>query len=148
PQLVGLLDTPRTENTLAYAFTLSAPFAYRGTPSAETKAVTYSNRLTYAGRYALNERTTMTLGAGVTESPINTFVASQDPTAAPVQTVPASAAYMITVNASEGFSRQVSLRDNFSQTGAFLSNNPIDPTSVRARTYTGSNSFTFTHVFP
>ncbi len=79
--------------------------------------MTYSNRLTYAGHYALSELTSMTFGAGVTEARLNTFIPSQDPTAAPIQTVPAGAAYLISASATEGFSRQLSERTSFTQTG-------------------------------
>jgi hypothetical protein len=147
PSLVALIDTPRTENTLTYGLSVAVPFLVRANPGVNRAQLTYSNRLTYAGHYALSEVTTMTLGGGLTESPINTFIPSQDPTAAPIETTPAGSAVLITAHATEGFSRQVSDRNTFSQTGAFTYGHPVDPTSSRAQTYSATNSFAFNHTF-
>ena len=147
PALVVLVDTLRTENTLNYALSLSVPFAIHANAGVNTAALTYANHLTYAGHYALSELTSMTLGAGFTESPLNTFIPSQDPTAAPIQATPAGSAVTIAVNATEGFSRQVSERNVFTQSGAFTYGHPIDPVSDRAQTYSATNSFALNHTF-
>src|ERR1700722_12046233 len=67
PSLIALVDTLRTENTLTYAFSLSAPLVQQ--TEFPTPPVSYANRLTYAGHYALSEVTSMTFGAGFTEAP-------------------------------------------------------------------------------
>jgi hypothetical protein len=145
PSLVALVDTMRTDNTLTYALTLTVPFTRQG--DVNQAALLYANHLTYAGHYALSELTTMNLGAGFTETPLNTFVPSQDPTQAPIQAAPAGAYYLITANANEGFARQISERTSFSQSGAFIYGYPIAPGSIRARTFSGTNSFGMTRSF-
>ncbi len=145
PSIVALLDTLRTENTLTYAFALTVPFARQ---TATTSApVSYSNRLNYMGHYAFNEITSGTLGAGVTLSPLNALDPTSDPTAAPIQSVPSGTAYMLSANASEGIVRQLTELTSFSQAGAFLYGNPIDPSSEPAHTYSIQNSFTVTRSF-
>jgi hypothetical protein len=139
PSLIALVDTLRTDNTFTYAFSLNVPFTQKGTVS--PFSLLYSNRLSYGGHYALSELTTMTFGAAVTESPLNTFIPSQNPAEAPVQVTPAGVAYMLNFNGTEGFSRQVSELSSFTQNGSFTLGYPIDPTSIRARTFSGSNSF-------
>jgi hypothetical protein len=145
PSLITLIDTMRTENTLSYTFSLSAPvFAHTSVPQ---PPLTYSNRLSYAGHYALSEVTSMTLGAGFIEAPINTFVPSQDPTAAPIEAVPGGDAVQLTANANEGFARLLNDTTSFSQAGAFTYSKPIDPSSVRSDTYSATNSFGITKSF-
>src|SRR5262245_43032431 len=53
PSINGVYETPRTENTLTYAFSLDVPFLQQ----ISTRQTTYSNRLAYSGRYLLNEIT-------------------------------------------------------------------------------------------
>ena len=148
PAILALIDTPRTENTLGYAFTLSVPFLVQASPTANTYGVSYANRLTYAGHYALSEVTNLNLGASFTESPINTFVPSQDPTAAPIQSVASGSEYLLSAALSEGVTRQVSERNTFGQAASFLYGHPIDPTSIRAQTFSVTNSFSVGHIFP
>jgi hypothetical protein len=148
PALIALIDTQRTENTLNYAFTLSVPFLIHENPGVQSSGVSYANRLSYGGHYAISEVTNLNLGASFTETPINSFVPSQDPTAAPIQTVPSGAEYIISAGVTEGVSRQLSDRNVFTQGASFLYGHPVDPTSVRAQTFSATNSFSLSHVFP
>ena len=136
PSIVALLDTPRTENSLAYTFALSAAFPVPRT--AQSVPVSYANRLTYAGHYAINEITSAILGAGFSFSPLNAFDPSADPSAAPIQSVPSDASYLLTANASEGILRQLTERTSFAQAATFAYGDPIDPAAVLPRTYTRS----------
>ena len=145
PGLVGLFDTPRTENSLTYGLSLTLPFNEQ--LSVQQSALTYANRLTYAGHYALSEIASMTFSVGVTQAPLFSLVPSQDSTSASIQPVPAGLANMITTTASEGFLRQVSGTTSFSQGGSFAFGDPIDPGAIRARTFSASNSFGLTRTF-
>jgi hypothetical protein len=145
PSIVALIDTPRTENTLGYAFTLSVPFLQQG--GVTTPSVTYSNRVSYAGHYALSEITSMTLGASLTESPLNSLVPSQDPTSTPVQAAPNGLAYVLTTTLTEGVSRLLSERNSFSQAASFLYGDPIEPGMRPAQTFSATNSFSFSRAF-
>jgi hypothetical protein len=145
PVLAMLLDTPRTENALGYALSLSLPIVHG--PTVDSTSLTYANRVTYMGRYALDELTSMTLAAGLSQSPLDSFVPSQDPTAAPIQTVPAGAANMLAVNASEGVSRLVTERTSISQAAAFAFGDPLVPTGIASRTYGAQNALGWTREF-
>jgi hypothetical protein len=147
PSLIALLDTPRTENTLTYAFSLTAPFYLQAPATGPQNPIVPSNRFSYAGHYELSEITSMTFGVNFLESPINTLVPSQAATATPVQTEPAGVAQLITVSGNEGFSRQITERMAFTQAGAFSFGDPIDPLVTRARTYSAQNSFGIGRTF-
>jgi hypothetical protein len=145
PSLLLLVDTPRTENTLGYAFSLAVPFLQQG--SSNSTGLNYSNRFSYTGHYALSEITNLVLGGSFTESPLNTFVPSQDPTAATVQTAPTGSAYLFSTGLTEGVTRLLSERTNFGQAASFLYGHAVDPTSTPAQTFSATNSFSFGHVF-
>jgi hypothetical protein len=145
PVLAMLLDTPRTENALGYALSLSLPIVHG--PTVDSTSLTYANRVTYTGRYALDELTSMTLAAGLSQSPLDSFVPSQDPTAAPIQTVPAGAANMLAVNVSEGVSRLVTDRTSISQAAAFAFGDPLVPTGIASRTYGAQSALGWTREF-
>jgi hypothetical protein len=145
PSLVALLDTPRTESTLTYAFALSIPFAVG--PTAQSTPVSYSNRLTYAGHYALSEVTSATLGGIFIFSPLNAVDPTSDPTATPIQAVPNDVAYLLSVSVNEGIQRQLSETTSFAQVGSFMYADPIDPINTPPSTYTATNGFTLTRSF-
>jgi hypothetical protein len=146
PVLLMLLDTPRTEHTLGYSLSLSAPLL-RG-PTVASASIQMANRLTYTGRYALDELTSMTFGAAFTESPLDAFVPSQDATAAPIQTVPAGTADLIAVTANEGVSRLVADSTSISQAAAFAYGAPLLATGAAAgRTYSGQNTLGWARTF-
>jgi hypothetical protein len=145
PVLAMLVDTPRTENALGYALSLSLPIV-RG-PTVNSSSLTYANRVTYLGRYALDELTSMTLGAGLSQSPLDSFVPSQDPTAAPIQTVPAGAANMLAVNVNEGVSRLVTDRTSITQAAAFAYGDPLVPSGIASRTYVAQSALGWTREF-
>jgi hypothetical protein len=145
PLLALLVDTPRTENALGYALSLSLPIVHG--PTVDSSSLTYANRVTYMGRYALDEFWSMTLAAGLSQSPLASFVPSQDPTASPVQTVPAGAANMLAVNVSEGISRLVTERTSITQGAAFAYGDPLVPTGIASRTYTAQNALGWSREF-
>ncbi len=145
PALVGLLDTPRTENTLTYGVSLTVPFTSQ--LGVQGSGFSYANRASYSGHYALSELTSLTFGVGVTQAPLYSLVPSQDATSASVQAVPAGVANLITTTVTEGVARAVSETTTFSQSGSFAFGDPIDPTTIRALTYSVSNSFGLTRSF-
>jgi hypothetical protein len=145
PTLVGVLDTPRTDNTLTYAFTLTAPLSEK--LAAATMPLTYSNRVTYTGRFALSELTTMQLSAGLTQSPISGLSTASSPTETPVETAPTAGLSMLQIIANEGISRQLPDSWTFTQALAGGFGYPIDPTTIRARTATIGNTFGILHSF-
>ncbi len=145
PTIVGVLDTPRTDNTLTYAFTLTAPLSER--LATATTPLTYSNRLTYTGRFALSELTTMQLSAGLTQSPITGISTATSPTEAAVETAPTAGQLMLQLNATEGITRQLPDSWTFNHSIAAGFGCPIDPTLIRARTSTVQNAFGISHTF-
>jgi hypothetical protein len=145
PVLAGYFDTPRTENALSYALSLSAPYLRQG--DAVDRQATYANRLLYAGHYALAEHTSMTFSAAFTESPLNAFVASQDPSAAPIQAIPAGDGTMVALNVGEGLSHQVTERTTILQSAAFAYGAPLGVDASVSHTITGQNTLGWSRSF-
>lgn len=145
PAINLLYDTPRTDNTFTYTFSINVPF----TTSFTVKPIplTYTNRLTYSGRYALSEVTTMSLMGNFSEAPLNSFTSVNDPTEAPIMTTPTGALVMLTATLQEGLTRQ--LKDSWSLTQSTSAGfgYPIDTALVRARTFTLQSSLTLSKNF-
>ena len=152
PALTALVDSPRTTNTFTYTFSLSVPFTRTtaGQPLG-VQSVSYANRLSYTGHYEVSEVTSATLGAGFAQAPLNSVDLSQNPASASVQSIPTGAAILITVNANEGLSRQLSNTLSGSQAFAFAFGDPIDLTpttrAVLARTFSITNSLSLSRAF-
>jgi hypothetical protein len=140
-----IYETPRTESTLTYAFSVTVPFTRQLT--FDTTSFTYSNRLAYAGRFALDEITSMTLGAGVTQSPINSFTTTTDPTEAPIQAVPSGALNLLQITGQQGLTRELSEKWSLNENASAAYGYPIDPTMIRARTLSVQTSLGLSRIF-
>jgi len=145
PSGVLLIDTPLTAHTLTYAFSLSLPFTTDVTLVAAP--LQYSHRFTYAGRYTLNELTSMSLGTSFSYTPLSTLGGSGDPSQTPVDSIPIGAAATISAGLTEGLTRQLSESSSLTQNTALTFGAPIDPTAVRAKTIGLTNSLSLSRRF-
>lgn len=145
PSGILLIDTPLTTNTLTYAFSLSLPF------TREIKLVAaplqYSHKLTYSGRYNLDEITSMSLGANFSYTPLLTLGGTGDPSQTPVDAIPVGAAASLSAGITEGLSRQLSEAWSLAQATGFTLGAPIDPTMIRSKTISLTNSLTLSKRF-
>jgi hypothetical protein len=138
PSAVLIYDTPLTNNTLTYSLTVGVPFTKQLQTNASS--INYTNRLAYSGRFTLSELSTMTATLAVNHSPLHTLGIGADPSQAAADPVPAGAAYLLGVQAGEGFNRQLSQQLSLTQAASFTFNAPFDPLVISARTIGGQLS--------
>jgi hypothetical protein len=145
PSLILLFDTPLTTNTLTYAFSLTLPFDKD--LKLATGPLSYSNRLSYSGRYQLSEVSNVSLSLSGSHSPTRTTGFGGDASETQIDPVPAGASYLLSVSATESFTRQFDGGMSALQSTGLNLNAPFDPLVNQARTIGISNSLTFSRAF-
>jgi hypothetical protein len=141
PSAVLLIDTPLTNHTLTYAFSVALPF------TKDIKLVaaplTYSHRFSYSGRYTVDDLTTVSLGGSFSYAPVNTLSGSGgDPTQTPVDASPVGAAYTLAASLTQGCNRQLSEEWSLTQSSSFSFGAPIDPALIHPKTLGTQDSIT------
>lgn len=145
PQGSLIYETPRTNNVLTYAFTLNVPFA--GGDGIRVGPLSYGNRFAYSGRYELSELSFLTFACGLNHGPLQALSAAGDASQTQLDPVPAGAAYVLGVNAQQGFTRQLSPVLSLTQASAFSLMAPFDPVRAQARFVMVQNSLSLERSF-
>jgi hypothetical protein len=141
PSLFLIVETPRTNNVVDYAFALTVPFASNYT------ALTYANRLNFSNRTELDPRTTLMLLLGFSAAPANALNTAQSPTDTSVDTIPTGLSYLLTLNAQESVAHELSPEMTFTQSLGGSYAVPIDPQLVRPTTMTFRPSLALSRTF-
>jgi hypothetical protein len=127
-----LVDTPRTNNTFLYAFTLAVPFTQQ--LEVPTGPLAYTNRFSYTGRYQLTELDTLTLTASFTHAPLHAISIASDASETPIDPTVAGATYNLSAGLQEAYARLVAESFTFTQTAGVTYTNPIDPINTPPKT--------------
>jgi hypothetical protein len=136
PGLVFRYDTPRTSQTLAYTFT--ADFFFR-----HAEATSYTNNVTYSTRFVTSPTSELSLGATGTHGQLNTFLQTQDPGAAQIQSQPEGSTVFVQGGLSQGFSKQLSPVVTVGEQLSFLAYTPFpDDNEPPQRTYNLTGTLT------
>ena len=145
PEVALLCETPRTNSTLTYAFTLNMPFAARLDASAAP--LSYGNRFGYSGRYELGELSSLAFDLALNHAPLRALAVGADASQTQLDAVPAGAASMLGISAQERFTRRLSRATSLTQTNAFTFTDPIDPILVLTRTVAVQHSLSLDRTF-